>query len=152
MTDLEKKFAQLRQAHENGLLDVETYQASVRALEQQGHRLAHVQGSGSVAQGDHATAVGAGGVAVGGDLTIQGNVYQGLPPKDSSQVLSIYCRVLREQGRHFLLRGLDTQSSDSTAREQQPLQLDHVYVNLHTTFREVRDGEKRGESQPLTAL
>jgi formylglycine-generating enzyme required for sulfatase activity len=148
MTDLEKKLAQLRKAHESGLLDEETYQASVAALEQRGQPPA--QGSGSVAQGDYATAAGAGGLAVGGNIV--GNVYMGPQPNDSTDALNIYCRVLREQGRHFLLRGLDKQSSDSSAQDQQPLQLDHVYVNLHTTTQQTREEDRERESKPLTAL
>ena len=152
MADLTKKLAQLRQAHESGLLDDETYQASVAALEQQGQPpvIGTVQGSGSVAQGEHATSAGAGGLAVGGNIV--GDVYMAPPPTDTTEVLNIYCRVLTEQGRHVLLRGLDKQSSDSTSQDQSSLQLDHVYVNLHTTTQEMRTGLRVGEQHTLTAL
>ncbi|MDT3778281.1 SUMF1/EgtB/PvdO family nonheme iron enzyme [Nitrospira sp. MA-1] len=152
MDDLTKKLAQLRQAHERGVLDAETYQASVAALEQQGKPAGNavVQGSGSVAQGSGATAAGARGVAVGGNIV--GDVYMGPPPTDPTQALNIYCRVLIEQGQFFLLRGLDKQSSDSTDKKQQPLQLDHVYVNLHTTAQHERDQDDETERKPVTAL
>ncbi len=148
----EKRFAQLQRAHDEGWLDEETYQASVMALERQQDESAAVIGSGSFAQGEGSVAAGAGGMAAGRDIHIQGNLYMGSPPKDATEALNIYCRVLREQGRHFLLRGLDKQSSDSTATDQQSLQLDHVYVNLHTTTQHERDQDDETFRQPVTAL
>ena len=73
--DRTKKFEQLRQAHESGLLDADTYQASVAALEQQQSVQTHVQGSGNVAQGEGAVSAGGGSVAVGGDVS--GDIYVG---------------------------------------------------------------------------
>ncbi|GJL62685.1 MAG: hypothetical protein NPIRA04_13390 [Nitrospirales bacterium] len=148
--DLTKKLAQLRQAHESGVLDDDTYRASVAALEQQSHPAVTVQGSGSIAQGEHATSAGAGGLAVSGSII--GNVYMGPPPKDTKEALDVYCRVLRAQWQHFLLRGLDKQSSDSATQEPQHLQLDHVYVNLNTTTQHERESMEGSESHPVTSL
>ena len=69
--DRAKRLAQLRQAHESGILDEDTYRAAVGALDAEAQAAATVAGSGAIAQAG-SVAAGAGGMAVGGD--VQGNV------------------------------------------------------------------------------
>ncbi len=128
-------------------------------------------GSGAVAQGPGAIAGGAGSVVVGGNF--KGNVYQGSPPKDHTQALAIYRRMLVHSCRQLPLRGIDVGASDPASGRKQ-LDLDQVYVGLDTTTRmeaAETDEQQRmkaafgeafprgeafppghGESRPLSAL
>ncbi len=126
--DLTKQLAQLKQAHESGLLDAETYQAIVAKL-LAADVPAQQSGSGASAQSG-GTAAGAGGVAVGGN--IHGNVYLGERPTDAAGSLAIYRRVFVSTGRQLPLRGVDVQASDPGGGRKQ-LDLDRVYIGLNTT-------------------
>jgi hypothetical protein len=65
--DREKQLSQLRQAHEQGILDESTYQAAVAALGAGAEAQAANVGSGAIAQAG-GTAAGEHGVAVGHDV------------------------------------------------------------------------------------
>ncbi len=65
--DLARRLAQLRDAYESGILDDDTYQATMAALSAEPDGTAILVGSGAVAQKD-SVAAGAGGVAVGQDV------------------------------------------------------------------------------------
>jgi formylglycine-generating enzyme required for sulfatase activity len=84
--------------------------------------------SGAIAQGG-SVAAGAGGVAVRGD--VHGNVYVGPPPKDYTEALRIYRRVLIQTSGRLPLRGVDVGASDPTSGQER-LDLAQVYVNLDT--------------------
>ncbi len=78
MTDARaRRLAQLKQALDSGLIDPDTFQAAVAALDEGTSTAAQVNGSGAVAQGG-GIAAGAGGVAVGGSVI--GDVYIGSAP------------------------------------------------------------------------
>ncbi|MCK4470965.1 MAG: hypothetical protein KAW49_04185, partial [Anaerolineae bacterium] len=143
-----KRLAQLRQAYESGILDEETYQATVAALQaQSGARQATVSGPGALAF-EGGTAVGEGGIAVGRD--VHGNVYVGSPPQDVTEALRIYRRVLVSTCRHLPLRGVDVGASDPTGGQQR-LDLAQVYVDLDTKSHVplTDEGEKqRGQRTP----
>ena len=147
--DRAKRLAQLRQAYESGILDEETYQATVAALQvQNGARQATVSGPGALAL-EGGTAVGEGGIAVGRD--VHGNVYVGSPPQDVAEALRIYRRVLISTCRHLPLRGVDVGASDPTGG-QQCLDLAQVYVDLGTKSHvPLTEGEKkqRGRRIPV---
>jgi predicted NACHT family NTPase len=115
--------------------------------------------SGAIAQAG-GVAAGAGGVAVRGD--VHGNVYVGPPPRDHTQALRIYRRVLVQTSGRLPLRGVDVGASDP-ASGQQRLDLAQVYVNLDTkTQVPLTEGEKKRrrervlpeehETRPLGAL
>jgi formylglycine-generating enzyme required for sulfatase activity len=126
--DRARRLAQLRQAHESGILDEDTYQAAVAALGVEATTQATVDGSGAVAQ-DESVAAGAYGVAVGGD--VRGNVYVGPPTSDPAEALAIYRRVLASTCRYLPMRGVDVGVSDPTGKQQR-LDLAQVYVALDT--------------------
>jgi len=128
----ERRLAQLRLAHESGLLDEDTYQAAIAGLGVARQDTAGVAGSGAIAQGPGAVAAGTGGVAVAGD--VRGNIYIGEPTQDPARALAIYRRVLVGGCRKLPLRGMDFGASDPTCGRKQ-LDLDQVYVALDTTTR-----------------
>ncbi len=100
--------------------------------------------SGAIAQAG-GVAAGAGGVAVGGD--VHGNVYVGPLPKDQTQALRIYRRVLVQTSGRLPLRGVDVGASDP-ASGQQCLDLAQVYVNLDTkTQVPLTESEKKRRSE-----
>lgn len=110
-------------------------------LERLGHRprsQAKVRGSGAIAQGKRAVAVGAGGLAAGRDVhgsvvanQIKGNVYVGAAARNRQDALGIYRGVLAAAHRHLPLRGLDAGASDP-AGERARLDLAQVYIDLVT--------------------
>jgi formylglycine-generating enzyme required for sulfatase activity len=100
--------------------------------------------SGAIAQAG-GVAAGAGGVAVGRDII--GNVYIGPSPKDHTEALRIYRRVLVQTSGHLPLRGVDVGASDP-ASGQQRLDLAQVYVNLDTkTQVPLTEEEKKRERE-----
>jgi len=138
--DRDRRLAQLRQAHDSGILDEDTYRAAVAAL----GAGAAVEGSGALAQAG-AVAAGAGGVAVGGN--VHGNIYTGPPPQDPAEALRVYRRVLLSACRHLPLRGVDVNASDPTGGKRR-LDLAQVYVDLDTTTQvDLTDEEKRERSE-----
>jgi len=147
--DRAKRLEQLRQAYESGILDEETYRATVAALQAQlGARQATVSGAGALAF-EGGTAVGEGGIVVGRD--VHGNVYVGSPPQDVAEALRIYRRVMISTCRHLPLRGVDVGASDPTGGQQR-LNLAQVYVNLdtksHVPLTE-EEKKQRGQRVPL---
>jgi hypothetical protein len=113
------------------------------APRRRGHRRkdARLTGSGAIAQGRKARAIGEGAVSIGGPqqgVTVTGTVhgditnytYNGPPPRHPEEALAIYRRVLIAQCRRLPLRGLDVGTSDAS-RAQQHLDLAQVYVSLN---------------------
>jgi len=142
--DSNKRLAQLKLAYESGILDKDTYKAALDALNQTPAQ-AEVTGSGAVARGAGAVAAGAGGVAVGGDM--HGNIYVGPPPKDHTEALAIYRRVVAQACGQLPLRGVDVGAADPTTG-QKPLGLANVYVDLDTrTQVELAPAEKKKRGQ-----
>ncbi|MBC8443605.1 MAG: SUMF1/EgtB/PvdO family nonheme iron enzyme [Deltaproteobacteria bacterium] len=158
--DTIKRLAQLRKAYESGILDEDTYQATLAAMGIEAEAQIIVDGSGSVAL-NGGTSAGAGGVAVGGD--IHGNVYVGAPTKEPDKALRIYRRVLARSSCYLPLRGVDLGASDPECGQQR-LDLARVYVDLDTKSRKsiIEDEKKspmdeellpeRHESRPVRAL
>jgi formylglycine-generating enzyme required for sulfatase activity len=131
--DRTRRLAQLRQAYESGILDEDTYQATVAALQARiATRQATVSGPGALAL-EAGTAAGEGGVAVGRDvLGSIFHIYQVAPGRgqlggaEFEQVLNDYLDwVLREHGR-ARLHGL--QSLQGTGAISRPLA--DVYISL----------------------
>ena len=105
--DRAKRLAQLRRAYESGILDEDTYQAAVAALQTRlGTQQATVSGPGALAF-EGGTAAGEGGIAVGHDvLGSIFHIYQVAPGRgqlseaEFERVLTDYLDwVLREHGR-----------------------------------------------------
>ena len=156
--DRAKRLAQLRQAYESGILDEETYQATVAALQAQlGARQATVSGPGALAF-EGGTAVGEGGIVVGRDvLGSIFHIYQVAPGRsrlsetEFERVLNDYLGwVLREHGR-ARLHGL--QSLQDTGPINRPLSA--VYVSLVAQHRPAvmpgdltRRGRRAGGQEP----
>ena len=161
---LAAQLAELRRLREKGLLSEAAYQAAAAGM--RATYQADVQ-SGVAAQGAGATAVGQGGVNVGGSVggdIITGNVYHGEPTQDPAEALRIYCRVVAQSSGHLPLRGVDFGASDP-ASGQQPLGLANVYIDLDTRTpvkKEARDRQEstrpaqlaleKEETRPLSAL
>jgi hypothetical protein len=150
------QLAQIEQLREQGILDEDAY---VRAIARLGAQAANI-GSGAIAQ-DHSAAASAHGVAVAGNM--YGNIYTGPAPKDRTEALAIYRRMVAQASGQLPLRGVDVGASDPTAG-QKPLGLANVYVSLDTTNQvELTEAEKKKragerpdlgarETRPLGAL
>ncbi|MCP4693558.1 MAG: hypothetical protein GY859_36320, partial [Desulfobacterales bacterium] len=126
---------------------------------------ASLTGSGAIAQGAGARAVGNGGVLVEGDVrgdvvgenkvvnfdlrgqyvdtqhNIQGNAYYGAEPENDEEALKIYREVLARSCANVSLRGIDRETSDA-ACAQNPLGLANVYIDLNTTTSKSETGEE----------
>ena len=70
--DRARRLAQLQKAYESGILDEDTYQTAVAALEPEAKVEAKLEGSGAIAQ-DHSVAGGRDSVVVGRDVL--GSIY-----------------------------------------------------------------------------
>jgi len=120
---------------------------------------AQVAGSGAIAQSG-GVAAGAGGAAIG---TLYGDVYVGAQPKDHSEALAIYRRLVAQTCGQLPLRGVDLGAADPTTGQQR-LGLANVYVDLDTRSRvplSKAEKEQRGraaspvreeDTRPLGAL
>ena len=147
--DIQKQLADLKQVYESGALPEDTYRNLVAALESQ---------TTVIAEGQGATAVGARGVVVGGD--VGGSVVTG----DGSRVINaeqhienFYAapedlnkdnwraaylhRVLNSAGR-LSLAGVDPKAAADESGSR--LQLSSVYTALLTYGMEAKGGEKGG--------
>ena len=119
--------------------------------------VASLHGSGAIAQGEGATAVGERGVHVGGGVgghVITGDNVTVYPPgpagPDASLALPEYLAWLMQERRSLPLRGI---SPGKAGGKEQPPELAKVYVALNT--RESRPGKPAGreeEKEPLPAL
>jgi formylglycine-generating enzyme required for sulfatase activity len=137
-------------------------EAELERLKQQMAALqAQLSGVGSIAQGEDNIAVTAttGSTAIG---RVEGNVYIGPPPADTTEALHIYRRVLAQSCAHLPMRGIDIGASDPTSA-QTVLRLANVYVDLDTTSKtpfveavKMALGQatagKPQETRPLSAL
>ncbi len=108
------RLEQLKRALDAGLIDQDTYDTAVAAMN------AQVAGSGAIAQGPHAVAVGAGGTAVLGDL-----IQQGTQPGASEEDLTraYLARILIQANQLPLFAG-------DSAKAQ--VQLSSIYTALLT--------------------
>ncbi len=130
--DRAKRLAQLHQAYQSGILDEDTYQAAVAALDAK-----------LTAQGTGAVVATRGSVGVGGN--VYGSVYLGAPPQDQTEALAIYRRMVQQACGTMPMRGVDVGASDPT-RGQEALSLVSVYVDQNTTSQISQDdggGKKR---------
>ncbi len=147
-----RKLAQLRQAYEQGLLDEDTYQTVVAALDRPVDLEAKVEGSGSVAQVG-GTATGERGVAAGRDIrdsvvqTGEHSTYLG--SVDTLRIESAIFLAPRQPGevdpKHLLWTYLNKMVSDTATldlsgidrktlseRDEARLELASVYTALDT--------------------
>jgi len=116
-----------------GALPDETLETVLGALRAQCDSLqARLAGSGAIAQGPDATALGAGAVLVRGN--VMGNVYTGCPPNDDAEALHIYREVLLSSCETLPLRGIDVGTADASAGSTR-MSLAQVYVSLNTKGR-----------------
>ncbi len=159
----EQTIARLKALYESGDLDKTTYETAVSGI--MGRTFQAETGSGAIAQGTGATAVGPRGVNVGGDVSgdiITGNVYYGPQTTDPAEALRIYRQVLVQSSATLPLRGVDIGASDAGS-SQRPLGLANVYVELDTTSKEQETpaesaaaefqlSERDKEPRPIPAL
>jgi len=139
--DRAKRLAQLQQAYESGILDEDTYRTAVNALGAQTQTTAEVIGSGAIAQGESATAVGERGVAtqqagviITGDYNIvtldeaffRKVMGQPRPPEDLRQATRRYLQYLVDRYRYLEFKGMGV--SD---RVPLRLALQDLYVPLN---------------------
>lgn len=107
---------------------------------------AKLDGDGALAQGEHAKAVGRGGILVEG--IFQGNIYMGADPAEDEKRLAIYCRWVVQSTASLPLRGVDVGASDPTD-PQKSIGLANVYIDLDTTasvdYQRVMDVTIKGE-------
>ncbi|MCI5138896.1 MAG: hypothetical protein D3922_10890, partial [Candidatus Electrothrix sp. AR1] len=144
----EEKIAEL----ERRLAEAEAkLNAADQAEPKQARSVAVNSGSGAIVQGKGAVGVGKGGIGIGGDF--HGNIYQGEPAQDPEQALSIYLRSQVGRLGKLPMRGLDADSGDACAK-QDNLDLAGVYIALDTTDRIKEQGEKEGQERerPLRVL
>ena len=80
-----KRLAQLRRAYESGMLDEDTYMATVAALSTEARSRATVEGAGTIAQ-EGSVGAGAHGVAVGGN--VEGDVILAASPEDLWRIIA----------------------------------------------------------------
>ena len=150
---LARRLAQLRQARETGILDEDTYNATVAALTAQLGASVATQGSGAAAtQGG--VAAGAGGVAVGGDIAgpvsvddhstrtyvradavVIGDVPILIDAVDRETALGRYLEHLVSRNRFLQLQGI------RSGGKLVNIELDRIYVRLRTVQQRAVDRE-----------
>jgi formylglycine-generating enzyme required for sulfatase activity len=130
--------AELKTLLDAGKIPQIAYDAAVSAMQQQ----AQLTGNGALAQGDHALAVGAGGIYVGGDYKIL--IQQGTQP--SADPVDIK--------RAYLARILQSADTLPLFANEKELKLSSVYTALLTQRSEADGIEKSPErhSKRLSAL
>jgi hypothetical protein len=109
-------------------------------------------GSGAIAQGAGAVALGERAVYVEGDF--YGNIYNGAPPDNTAAALHIYRQIVFRANSTLPLRGVDVGVSDP-ASGQRALALASVYIDLDTTQQLEEHGDDRlglVTRRPLSAL
>ena len=108
---------------------------------------AHLEGSGAIAQGEGAKAVGQNGILIDGNvetqsgdfvgrdktITIYQGSYQGETPRTAEEKRHIYCQYVAQQAGALPLRGMDRAESDA-GTQRRALSLSGVYTNLDTTL------------------
>ena len=135
------------QAKEAGLSE-EQIQTSIAPMESQRLLLlTQLEGSGAIAQGEGAKAVGQNGIFIDGNVETQSgdfvgrdktiNIYQGSyqgeTPRTAEEKRHIYCQYVAQQAGALPLRGMDRAESDA-GTQRRALSLSGVYTNLDTTL------------------
>ena len=86
------------------------------------------------------------GTFVGRDMHVHGDMYNGPPPEDTKEALTIYRRVVAQACGQLPLRGVDVGAADATAGKK-PMGLAHVYVDLDTTTSIAPEGAAQGDAE-----
>ena len=111
---------------------------------------AQLSGGGTIAQ-DGSTAVGAGGVNIGGNagnISIVNNQYAGKPPKDEAEARRIYLEVTAQLVSRLPLGAFDANEANPNAAPRR-VQLDDVFILLDTT---TQVPKKLDEPAPTTLV
>ena len=152
-----KRLAQLRQAFESGLLDEDTYQATVAALEATAQ--AELHGDGASAQGGDALAAGKDARVIKGDHNVMGDqsravetetyiehqTISGEMPTDPDALRTSYLNHLYTKVRRIALSGIDPEAA---SKAEARLNLGAVYTALRTLTREECDHLNRERCLP----